>query len=617
MNSHVCNAATYAQLEALPILADCHRRSLARLIPLLQEKKLEAGETLFNSGELAETMYYVLTGKLTLFSGQRCVDKLSQAFVGEEAALGADTYLSTAVADETVQLLGFPKQAMQELQAENPKLGPQLYQSLVNHRSDKQHPFQLMPSRKSAKIKESWSIGIGWLLAILLPALVYYLTKQAGLPWTSINFLTIFSAAVVMWVFRLVPEYIPALFIVMTVIILDLVPTDTILAGYSSGSFFMALSVFGIGAALVQSGLTYRITLLILRRLPKSGFWYEFAIFIIGIFLTPVLPSANGRTSLISPLVEDMIEVLGYRSKGSAATQLTAAAFAGISIFSACFLTAKSINFALFGLFPTQVKDQFTWGYWLYASGVAFAVMFVLYFILSKWLFGRDETPHLSKQHLCAQLQILGPISIQEWVALLGIFLFLVGVMTASIHKIQPPWIGLAILYILLTLGSISKKGFRQEIDWPFLLMLGGFVGLVKTMSFLGIDVWFAQHLAWIGKFMGTDFPLFVLMLAVAMYLIRLVVPNSAAIILVASIFMPLAQHHGINPWIIGFVVLMFSDGWFMPYQCSYYLPLLSEGKLPQLFDHKSLLVFNAWSNLIRFAAVYASIPFWKSIGLL
>ena len=416
-------------------------------------------------------------------------------------------------------------------------------------------------------------------MAIIVPALVYFLGLQSELPWGSINFLTVFSAAVVMWVFRLVPEYIPALFIVMAVIVLGLVPTNVILAGYSSGSFFMALSVFGIGAVLVQSGLTYRLALLILRYTPHSGFFYQLSMFIIGILLTPVLPSANGRAGLVAPLILDMSDILGYKRGGPGITRLAAAAFAGISLFSACFLTAKSVNFALFGLFPTQVKDQFTWGYWVYASMIAFAVLFITYLVFTSICFRCKEKSSLSKEHLVAQLDILGPMKVTEWVALFGILLFIVGVMTATIHKIQPPWIGLAILYILLTLGSISRQGFRQEIDWPFLLMLGGFVGLVKTMSFLGIDSWFAEHLNWLGRFMGTDFYLFVLLLAGVIYLVRLVVPNSAAIILVASIFMPLAMHQGINPWVIGFIVLMFSDGWFMPYQSSYYLAMLSRAQ--------------------------------------
>ena len=606
-------------LAAISLFSQVHKRTLARLLPLLEQQKLEVGDRLFISGDDAESLYYIQSGKVKLSSiRESCVEILGkEQFLGEETAINTRCYMFNAeVIEETVVLI-LPKQALTLLLEDNQDLRARFYESFINHCSDPEHPFQLI-EKKPDKTTEDENKVVGWLLAIIVPVLVYYgAEQQTKLAWAGVNFLAIFSSAVVMWVFRLVPEYVPALFIVTSVIVLGLVPTHIILAGYSSGSFFMALSVFGIGAVLVQSGFTYRLALNILRITPNSGFWYQLSMFFIGLLLTPVLPSANGRAGLISPLLVDMSDILGFKRGGMGATQLSVAAFSGISLFSAVFLTSKSVNFALFGMFPTQIKDQFTWGYWVYAAGVAFIVLAIGYLVLSKLFFRQQENTNLSKGQLRSQLEILGPMQMSEWVALGGVVFFIVGVMTASIHKIQPPWIGLAILYCLLTLGSISKKGFRQDIDWPFLLMLGGFVGLVKTMSYLQVDAWFAGHLLWIGQFMTTDFNLFILMMGVTMYLIRLVVPNSAAIILVASIFMPIAIHQGINPWIIAFIILMFSDGWFMPYQCSYYLALVSKTAPYKLFIHKQLLLFNAWSNLIRFAAVYASVPFWRSLGLL
>ncbi|MCB1875579.1 MAG: anion permease [Chromatiales bacterium] len=609
-------------LLRLPIFEDANRRALARMVPKLSERSYAAGELLFTFGEPAETLYFIRSGQVEMRSGRRCTDTIETGFTGEEAAVGAHRYLAEAICTEPTEVYTFPAEAVRELLDCSPGIRGQFYQSLINHCTD-QHPFELGPHGRAQdddKDNHIHSVGsaLGWLLALVAPALVYWLSMEnSDLPWASVNFLTIFSAAVVMWVFRLVPEYIPALFIVMAVIVLGLVPNDVILSGYASGSFFMALSVFGIGAVLVQSGFTYRLALWILRATPPSSFWYNQAMFLVGFLLTPILPSANGRSALVAPLLTDILGVLGYRRGGRAATAMAAAAFIGISLFSASFLTAKSVNFALFGLFPSQVKDQFTWGYWVFTSLVATGVLLVLYLLLAEVFFRRSEKANLSQDHLAAQLQIIGPMSGREWTAVAGVALFILGVMTSSLHKIAPPWIGLAILYILLTVGSISKKGFRTQIDWPFLLMLGGFVGLVKAMSYLGIDAWFAGHLAWVGNFMSGNFYLFSALLGVVIFVVRLVVPNSAAIILLASIFMPVAAAQGINPWVIAFIVILFSDGWFMPYQCSYYLLLVSRTEHDNLFDQRSLLHFTMITNLFRFAAVFASIPFWQYLGLL
>jgi hypothetical protein len=99
-------------------------------------------------------------------------------------------------------------------------------------------------------------------------------------------------------------------------------------------------------------------------------------------------------------------------------------------------------------------------------------------------------------------------------------------------------------------------------------------------------------------------------------FLVRLIVPISTSIVLLASIFMPISIHYGINPWIVGFIILILGEMWFFPYQCSYYLQYrqITRG---QLFNENTFLIFNALSNLAKIIAIYASIPYWKWIGLL
>ncbi len=617
------------QLNMIPEFSKCSPQSLARLVPNVTVHHLEAGETLYKAGDDANNMFLLIKGHVQLNlreNSRRSNDvieedssiQINSIFIGEEAAVQANQYSNTAVMLSPSTLLGFNKEGLSRLIKETPSLQHIFYESLINHVTAA-HPFTSTPPAKTEEHQDNYFSGIGWLLAIIIPLLVYYFSSkpEAGLTSNMASYFAVFSAAVVMWIFRLVEEFIPAVFIVVSVIILGLAPSNVILEGYASGSFFMALSVFGIGAVLLQSGLTYRVSLLILRYTPDSGFWHIFSMFTLGLLLTPILPTANGRTTLIAPLLKDVISLLKYKSEGVAATRMASAAFMGVSLLSAGFLTSKSVNFALFGLFPQQVKDQFTWGFWVYASGIAMLVLLVGYFLHSAVFFRTKEKGNLAKTQITEQLNLLGKMQITEWVSMLGIILFLCGVLSASIHKIQPPWIGLAILYLMLTLGCLSKKQLRTNVDWPFLLMLGGFVGMVKTMEFLAIDTWIAHKLIWVGGFMLNDFNLFILILGMVIYIIRLVVPNNAAIILVAAIFMPIAIAQGINPWVIAFIVLIFSDGWVLPYQCSYYMQLLNLADKEKVFSKKMMLKFNIQSNLLRFLAVYASVPYWKHLGLL
>ncbi|MCI5157929.1 MAG: TRAP transporter large permease subunit [Candidatus Electrothrix sp. AUS1_2] len=450
-----------------------------------------------------------------------------------------------------------------------------------------------------------------------LSVATYYYGDSVEFDWKGKIFLTVAIATVVMWIFRLVDEYIPSIMAVIAILVLDIAPPDIVLSGFTSGSFFMALSIFGLSAILTTSGVTYRIVINLFRFLPLSQFWHSLAIFITGIFLTPLFPSANGRIGIATPILLDMAESLGYKKGGKAATRLAIATFAGFTMFSSIFLSSKSMHFIVFGILPIQVRERFSWGYWLYAALIAGCVLMAFYFLLTQIMFHNTDKPRLSREIIKAQYAVLGPLSAQEWAAIGGIALFALGVATSSIHKIQLPWVGFAVLYFILVLGFLSKKDFKTHVDWTFLLYLGALIGLIKTISYLGLDNLLGQKFLWLGKYMKNDFYLFVPLLSICTMFLRLFIPNTATVAILSSVLFPIALSNGINPWVIGFIILIMSDSWVMPYQCSYYLLFDELTSSKRLFSKAMMLKFNLISISFRLAAVYASIPFWKSIGLL
>jgi len=227
-----------------------------------------------------------------------------------------------------------------------------------------------------------------------------------------------------------------------------------------------------------------------------------------------------------------------------------------------------------------------------------------------------NEPSQLSKEQLAIQLSLLGKLKNREWAAITGVVLFMLGVMTTSLHKIASPWLGMAILFGMLLFGALNKKEFREKIDWPFLIYLAGIVGITSAVNYLGLGQLIASRLPWLGAYMHTSFSLFVLLLSMVIFVIRLAVPISATIVIMATILMPVAEHYGVNPWVVGFVVLVLGEMWFFPYQCSYYLQFKQASK-GRIFDEALFLKFNVLANLAKIVAIYASIPYWKALGLL
>uniref|UniRef100_UPI004056BC4C SLC13 family permease n=1 Tax=Candidatus Electrothrix sp. TaxID=2170559 RepID=UPI004056BC4C len=609
------NIQTIKYLKESKLFSFCSSRDLARIAPFITEVSFDEGEKLFNTGDQAENLFLLMEGQIEIQSGRRILNRINSGTLGEESVKKEGKYLTTAIALHNSKLLCIPQKQILSLLKKYPEMKDKLYSSLVNH-----HAFIKIKDEpvKETKKEDAETITVlGWCFAILLPAIIYYYGDILSFDWKAQIFLTVASATVIMWIFRLVDEFIPSIMAVIVILVLDIAPPNIVLSGFTSGSFFMALSIFGLSAVLTTSGLTYRIVINLFRFLPLSQFWHSLAIFITGIFLTPLFPSANGRIGIATPILLDMVESLGYKKKGKASTRLAIATFSGFTMFSSIFLSSKSMHFIVFGILPIQVRERFDWGYWFYAAIVAGLVLLIFYFILTQIMFHNSDKPKLSKNIIKAQYEVLGPLSAQEWAAIGGIALFALGIATSSIHKIQLPWIGFAVLYIILVLGFLSKKDFKNHVDWTFLLYLGALIGLIKTMSYLGLDTSLGNEFLWLGTYMKDNFYLFVLLLAGSTMLLRLFIPNTATVAILASVLFPIALLNGMNPWVIGFIILIMSDSWIMPYQCSYYL-LFDELTGPKkLFNKKMILKFNVISVFFRIAAVYASIPFWKSVGIL
>lgn len=465
--------------------------------------------------------------------------------------------------------------------------------------------------------------AVGWILSVVIPAITLFYLSSIGLEWRLKYFLVIFSATAIMWIFRLSPEFVPSIFAIVAIIIMDVVPANVILSGFTSGTFFMAMSVFGIAALLVSSGLIKRIVLLALKRAPYSSFWYSFILTIAGLLFTPLVPSANGRIAMATPLLSETIKNLGYKPSGRGATQLAISTFFGFTLFSGIFLSSKSINFVVYGLLPQQVREQFSWDYWIFASLAAFVTMMALFWFINYLMFrkSKNNNENISendiKQHISKQLNEMKTLSADEIAAIGAVFLFILGIFTISIHKIQLPWIGLSILYVLLAYGFLSKSDFHKNINWPFLIYLGALVGFVKAMYYINFNQLIGDNISWLSFYMREHFMLFVLFLTACIYITRIIVPNNAVVAIFAAVLFPVSEISGINPWITGFIILVLSDGWIMPYQCTYYMLYQDMCDKENLYHKPTMIKFNLLTNFIRIAAVLVSLYYWKMIGIL
>ncbi len=469
--------------------------------------------------------------------------------------------------------------------------------------------YNMSPEKKKESIPLKKIIGWGFFL-VIFPSLF---TSESPVA----SFIIIGVCALIMWGFELIDMYLVSIFLIITCLATHVASSAVILSGFTSNSFFLTLGVFGISAAFVSSGLVFRIALWLLSVVPPYPFVQNLVLSLIGILITPVLPSANGRLSLISPILVEMIESMGYRPNSMPARRLAMSTLTGFALISGLFLTGKPIHLVVHGMLPPEVAEQFSWGTWFIAALTSGIIIWGLNLITAGFFFRGDQKPYTNRDMLKTQLSTLGKLheSRKEMSVLAAIVIFIGGISSKSLHGLGPSWWAMASMLLLMLMGGLDKGDFKSKIDWPFLFFLAGIISYVKIFNQLGIDKLAGSYMSFLGSMMGNNLFLFIIVLAFIVLVIRLVLPNNVTIVILSAIMIPLSLQAGVNPWVVCFCILITSNTWFFPYQCTYYANFynITAG---QLFEYKDVIKFIVLNTFICILSLILSVPVWILMGI-
>ena len=86
--------------------------------------------------------------------------------------------------------------------------------------------------------------------------------------------------------------------------------------------------------------------------------------------------------------------------------------------------------------------------------------------------------------------------------------------------------------------------------------------------------------------------------------------------VLLSLALVPAAPALGISPWVAGFVVLVASNVWVLPYQGLEYL-IARDATNGEAFDDRQGTIVGGSLTLVRLVAIAAAVPFWEAMGLI
>lgn len=592
---------------------------LARVLAQLEPFACAAGQTMASAGSPPDGLVWLTQGAAQVTTPSQMTRIGPGARFGEEALSGL-IFACDIVAVTPVQGWKLPVSKIQATQLTDPEVALKAAHAVVqrlavvreNDRDSYSSKFRKLQKAKGTSLKEL----IGWLILLIAPPTLFFTGQSMELSQQAAIFMAILSGVIVMWVFKLVAEFIPPVIAMVATCFIGLAPASVAMGGFSSPSLMTLLGVFGLACVLSQSGLSYRALIFLLMRIPDRPLWHQGTLLGGGFFLSALVPSASSRLALMFPMFKDMVDGLRLAPRAAAATVLLASTFAGATLLAPMMATGKSSNIAGINLLPPQMQEDFLGFYWLAGAAASAVFLIMMHLVIARFMFPEMDQLPLPKDRMKQQMVMLGPLSRQEKIAMWGLSFFLLGMTTASLHKVQPSWLAGCLLVGLLVSGGLSQKDFQRQLDWPMIFLSLGMDSIVRVMNYLGIGNLMADALRPAFSFVNANPYLFVCAAMGVTLLLRFVLLGSACMLTSIIILLPVATQYGFHPWAVVFLSALFTDVWFARYQNGGYQQAASQGLL-SLVDEQRFRRYHLYLNLARMGAGFVAVPWLQWLGLL
>jgi di/tricarboxylate transporter len=456
------------------------------------------------------------------------------------------------------------------------------------------------------RVPFSMSAALGWLMVIASPLTATLLLDANNGVSAQLAQWLFFMAALAsglgVWIFNLAPPFVGALLALLLMVIGSNLPAELAFAGLSSGNFYLLLGMLGISAAVQQSGLIERMLGAVLRHLPHGPRTVQAAVLVTGVLMSVFIPSTSGRLQLVVPMVQSF-------AKSGQRAALAFAALSGCTLFSTAFLMGNAGNFIVLGILPEHWQPHVNWTMWFKGAGVYVLVLALLLAATVLW-----QKPDAQDRSMAPAAQAPKPFAPQEGIVALALLCLTLGMGLGNVHHIETAWVTLFIFLLLVASGVLSLHRLASDIHWPMLIYLVCTVGFARGFAFTGLDEWIGSHLGELTALMRSAQVQFLWLLIAIVVLLRLLLPTVVCVTTLCAVLMPLADTFGLNPWVIGFIVLTASEAWFFPHQSTDYL-LFRESTGLGGAESRQLLRANGWIQACRLLALGLSIPYWQYLG--
>jgi solute carrier family 13 (sodium-dependent dicarboxylate transporter), member 2/3/5 len=334
----------------------------------------------------------------------------------------------------------------------------------------------------------------GGIAAMLLIA--FGMPAVTGLPQAAKMAMAVSVFAIIVWVTQAIEDALSGLIIVLLLAALKATSLAGAFSGYSNTSLWLIVIGFIMAGAMEKSGLSKRIALYLVNLAGGNANKIYWAIALVMLVMTFLVPSITARTLLMLPIVLGIGQAFNAKEGQSNIVKalLFIVAMSGTAM-SIGVLTAHVGNPITVGLIQAATGTNISWAEWFrIGAPPAFTLAFISV-LLIRFLWPPEmATLGQGQEYVKTELDKMGPVTRVEYYTLLVFSLTLALWATDSMHGINVAIVGLFSVVLLLWpgIGVMSWKEAQTKVPWSIFVLYGAGLSMGSALATSGAAKWLA-----------------------------------------------------------------------------------------------------------------------------
>jgi divalent anion:Na+ symporter, DASS family len=366
-------------------------------------------------------------------------------------------------------------------------------------------------------------VWVKWLITVGVAALIFAAPRPEGVTYEAWMLLAVFIATIVGSIVQPLTGSAMVFLGVIALAVVQAVPIQTALSGYSDRYVWLVLAAFFISRAMIKTGLGHRIALIFVRLMGRRTIGLGYSLVITDFFLASFVPSTGARSGgIILPIARSVTETYDSRpedgTEGRLGTFLMTMLYQCEVVLCATFLTGQASNVIIRDLIAKNAGIDLNYSIWFVSAIVPSLVSLAVIPMMIYRFFPPEvrETPNaVSFAH--AELEKLGPLTRPEKI-LLAVFAVVVSLWITTIwHGFDSTVIALSGIAILLVADVLAWRDLIDETHaWEVFIWYGGLVMMAGEIGKTPLPGLFASSVARATG--GLSWPLAIAVLALVFF---------------------------------------------------------------------------------------------------